>query len=119
MIYASLATGVLLAAGYGSRFDPDGIHNKLLARLPDGTPVAHESAHRLLRVVPRVPPKSHRLLALSSQPKAPQRQPGWNAEPGSGTSKSPSMRKRSTRYSFPDRAFRDQAFANWAFAEPS
>jgi molybdenum cofactor cytidylyltransferase len=54
MIYASLATGVLLAAGYGSRFDPDGIHNKLLARLPDGTPVAHESAHRLLRVVPRV-----------------------------------------------------------------
>jgi len=54
MAYASLATGVLLAAGYGSRFDPDGIHNKLLARLPDGTPVAHEAAHRLLRVVPRV-----------------------------------------------------------------
>lgn len=54
MAYASYATGVLLAAGYGSRFDPDGIHNKLLARLPDGTPVAHEAAHRLLRVVPRV-----------------------------------------------------------------
>jgi molybdenum cofactor cytidylyltransferase len=54
MAYASLATGVLLAAGYGSRFDPDGIHNKLLARLPDGTPVAYESAHRLLRVVSRV-----------------------------------------------------------------
>jgi molybdenum cofactor cytidylyltransferase len=54
MAYASLATGVLLAAGYGSRFDPEGIHNKLLARLPDGTPVAFESAHRLLLVVPHV-----------------------------------------------------------------
>lgn len=54
MGYASLATGVLLAAGLGSRFDPDGLHNKLLARMPDGTPVAYESAHRLLRVVPRV-----------------------------------------------------------------
>ncbi|QYD71301.1 nucleotidyltransferase family protein [Paraburkholderia edwinii] len=54
MAYASLATGVLLAAGYGSRFDPDGLHNKLLARLPDGTPVAHEAAHRLLLIVPRV-----------------------------------------------------------------
>ncbi len=31
MAYASLATGVLLAAGFGSRFDPDGLHNKLLA----------------------------------------------------------------------------------------
>jgi molybdenum cofactor cytidylyltransferase len=54
MTYASLATGVLLAAGYGSRFDPEGLHNKLMARLPDGMPVAHESAHRLLLVVPRV-----------------------------------------------------------------
>ncbi|OAJ53117.1 molybdopterin-guanine dinucleotide biosynthesis protein MobA [Paraburkholderia ginsengiterrae] len=54
MAYASLATGVLLAAGFGSRFDPDGLHDKLLARMPDGTPVAHESAHRLLWVVPRV-----------------------------------------------------------------
>lgn len=54
MAYASLATGVLLAAGLGSRFDPDGLHNKLLARMPDGTPVAHESAHRLLLIVPRV-----------------------------------------------------------------
>ncbi|HEY3596275.1 MAG TPA: nucleotidyltransferase family protein [Paraburkholderia sp.] len=54
MAYASFATGVLLAAGYGSRFDPDGIHNKLLARLPDGMPVAHEAAHRLLRIVPHV-----------------------------------------------------------------
>ncbi|MEI5999070.1 nucleotidyltransferase family protein [Paraburkholderia bengalensis] len=54
MAYASLATGVLLAAGYGTRFDPEGIHNKLLSRLPDGTPVAHEAAHRLLLVVPYV-----------------------------------------------------------------
>jgi molybdenum cofactor cytidylyltransferase len=54
MDYASLATGVLLAAGSGSRFDPDGLHNKLLAEMPDGTPVAHEAAHRLLRVVTRV-----------------------------------------------------------------
>ncbi|HEY1999302.1 nucleotidyltransferase family protein [Paraburkholderia sp.] len=54
MAYASLATGVLLAAGYGSRFDPDGLHNKLLARMPDGTLVAHEAAHRLLLVVTRV-----------------------------------------------------------------
>lgn len=54
MAYASLATGVLLAAGYGSRFDPDGLHNKLLARMPDGTEVAHEAAHRLLLVVTRV-----------------------------------------------------------------
>jgi molybdenum cofactor cytidylyltransferase len=54
MAYASLATGLLLAAGYGSRFDPDGLHNKLLARMPDGTAVAHEAAHRLLLVVTRV-----------------------------------------------------------------
>jgi len=54
MAYASLATGVLLAAGLGSRFDPLGLHNKLLARMPDGTPVAHEAAHRLLLVVTRV-----------------------------------------------------------------
>lgn len=54
MAYASLATGVLLAAGYGSRFDPEGIHNKLLARLPDGNAVAFESAHRLLMIVPHV-----------------------------------------------------------------
>ena len=54
MAYASLATGVLLAAGYGSRFDPDGLHNKLLARMPDGAVAAHEAAHRLLLVVSRV-----------------------------------------------------------------
>ena len=54
MPYASLATGVLLAAGTGSRFDPDGLRNKLLATLPGGGIVARESAHRLLLVVPKV-----------------------------------------------------------------
>ncbi|HTH59024.1 MAG TPA: nucleotidyltransferase family protein [Paraburkholderia sp.] len=54
MSYASLATGVLLAAGTGSRFDPDGLRNKLLAPLPDGVAVAQASAHRLLLVVPKV-----------------------------------------------------------------
>ena len=54
MAYASLATGVLLAAGTGSRFDPNGLRNKLLAPLPEGTCVARESAQRLLRVVPNV-----------------------------------------------------------------
>lgn len=52
--YESFATGVLLAAGTGSRFDPDGLRNKLLAPLPDGTTVAHAAAHRLLLVVPQV-----------------------------------------------------------------
>jgi molybdenum cofactor cytidylyltransferase len=54
MAYASFATGVLLAAGTGSRFDPNGLRNKLLAPLSEGTCVARESAQRLLRVVPKV-----------------------------------------------------------------
>jgi len=57
MAYASSATGVLLAAGTGSRFDPEGLRNKLLAPLSDGarlTCVAAEAAHRLLLVVPTV-----------------------------------------------------------------
>jgi len=54
MAYASSATGVLLAAGTGSRFDPEGLRNKLLAPLPDGARVASEAAHRLLLVVPHV-----------------------------------------------------------------
>jgi molybdenum cofactor cytidylyltransferase len=54
MAYASLATGVLLAAGTGSRFDPSGLRNKLLVPLPNGRCVAHEAAHRLLLVVPSV-----------------------------------------------------------------
>ncbi|HEV3105633.1 MAG TPA: nucleotidyltransferase family protein [Trinickia sp.] len=54
MTYASSATGLLLAAGRGSRFDPSGLQNKLLAPLADGTPVASAAAQRLLAVVPHV-----------------------------------------------------------------
>ncbi|PTB22405.1 molybdopterin-guanine dinucleotide biosynthesis protein MobA [Trinickia symbiotica] len=54
MTYASLATGLLLAAGRGTRFDPTGQQNKLLAPLPDGTPVARAAAHRLVASVARV-----------------------------------------------------------------
>lgn len=39
--------GVLLAAGRGSRFDAAGVANKLLALLPDGTPVAVQAARHL------------------------------------------------------------------------
>ena len=46
MSYASLATGVL-AGGLGQRFDPSGLHSKLLALLPDGTPVAVAAARHL------------------------------------------------------------------------
>lgn len=46
--------GILLAAGLGTRFDASGQHNKLLAPLPDGRPVAVASAHALLAVLPRV-----------------------------------------------------------------
>ena len=46
MSYASLATGVLLAGGLGQRFDPSGLR-KLLALLPDGTPVAVAAARHL------------------------------------------------------------------------
>ncbi|WP_124994642.1 NTP transferase domain-containing protein [Ralstonia solanacearum] len=43
--------GVLLAAGRGSRFDPGGAVNKLLAALPDGTPVAVQAARHLRAVL--------------------------------------------------------------------
>jgi molybdenum cofactor cytidylyltransferase len=46
--------GILLAAGRGSRFDPTGARNKLLARLPDGAAVVEASARNLLAVLPRV-----------------------------------------------------------------
>lgn len=54
MTYSSNATGILLAAGLGTRFDPSGLHNKLLAPLPGGTPVVFQSARRLLAVVTEV-----------------------------------------------------------------
>jgi len=47
-------TGILLAAGRGRRFDPAGVQNKLLQRLPNGEPVVVASARRLLAVLPRV-----------------------------------------------------------------
>jgi molybdenum cofactor cytidylyltransferase len=46
--------GILLAAGRGSRFDPSGVANKLLARLPGGETVVAASARHLLDVLPRV-----------------------------------------------------------------
>jgi molybdenum cofactor cytidylyltransferase len=50
MTYSSNATGILLAAGLGTRFDASGRHNKLLATLPGGTPVVFQSARKLLAV---------------------------------------------------------------------
>lgn len=47
-------TAILLAAGRGRRFDPDGARNKLLQRLPDGELVVAASARKLLAVFPRV-----------------------------------------------------------------
>lgn len=47
-------TGILLAAGRGRRFDPDGARNKLLQRLPGGELVVAASARTLLAVFPRV-----------------------------------------------------------------
>jgi molybdenum cofactor cytidylyltransferase len=46
--------GILLAAGRGTRFDASGVRNKLLQSLPDGTPVALQSARNLLACLPRV-----------------------------------------------------------------
>jgi molybdenum cofactor cytidylyltransferase len=46
-------TGILLAAGRGTRFDPSGVRNKLLQPLGGSTVVAH-SARNLLAALPRV-----------------------------------------------------------------
>jgi molybdenum cofactor cytidylyltransferase len=46
--------GILLAAGRGRRFDPSGVEDKLLQRLPDGDLVVVASARHLLDVFPRV-----------------------------------------------------------------
>ena len=46
--------GVLLAAGLGRRFDASGARNKLMARLPDGTPVVLRSLATILQALPRV-----------------------------------------------------------------
>lgn len=44
--------GILLAAGYGRRFDPDGRRSKLLAALPDGGTVAGRAARTLATALP-------------------------------------------------------------------
>jgi molybdenum cofactor cytidylyltransferase len=54
MTYASSTTALLLAAGRGTRFDPSGLQNKLMAPLPDGTPVACAAARALLAILPHV-----------------------------------------------------------------
>jgi molybdenum cofactor cytidylyltransferase len=63
---AGAPVGLLLAAGKGSRFDSSGRQSKLLATLPDGTPVALASARRLLQCCARV-------LAVLPQHAAPPR----------------------------------------------
>ncbi|HEX5126021.1 MAG TPA: nucleotidyltransferase family protein [Rhodocyclaceae bacterium] len=40
-------TGILLAAGEGLRFSPNGRYNKLMMALPDGTPIALASLYAL------------------------------------------------------------------------
>lgn len=71
MSYASLATGVLLAGGLGQRFDPSGLHSKLLALLPDGTPVAVAAARHLASatadVIAVVRPGAERLAILLNE----------------------------------------------------
>ncbi|KFG95623.1 molybdopterin-guanine dinucleotide biosynthesis protein MobA [Burkholderia paludis] len=68
MSYASLTTGVLLAGGLGQRFDPSGVHSKLLALLPDGTPVAVAAARHLAaataNVIAVVRPGAEKLAML-------------------------------------------------------
>ncbi len=54
MSYSSSATGILLATGLGTRFAPSGLHNTLLAPLPDGTSIVFQSARRLLAVATKV-----------------------------------------------------------------
>lgn len=44
--------GILLAAGYGRRFDPGGRRNKLLTPLADDRPVAWHAARTLCRALP-------------------------------------------------------------------
>ncbi|NEX61242.1 nucleotidyltransferase family protein [Noviherbaspirillum galbum] len=46
--------GILLAAGRGSRFDPEGARNKLMQPLADGGTVAVRAAAAMLGALPRV-----------------------------------------------------------------
>ncbi|MFN3986617.1 MAG: NTP transferase domain-containing protein [Rhodocyclaceae bacterium] len=45
--------GILLAAGFGRRFDAHGLHDKLLAPLADGRPLLWHSARALAEALPR------------------------------------------------------------------
>lgn len=65
-VNADAPVGLLLAAGKGSRFDGSGQQSKLLALLPDGTPVALAAARNLLQCCARV-------LAVLPQHAAPPR----------------------------------------------
>jgi molybdenum cofactor cytidylyltransferase len=60
--------GILMAAGRGRRFDPEGRRNKLLQPLPSGETVVGASARKLLAAVPRVvavvPPDDGGVAAL-------------------------------------------------------
>ncbi|AZG12592.1 nucleotidyltransferase family protein [Cupriavidus pauculus] len=47
-----LPTGILLAAGFGRRFDPAGLRNKLLETMADGRTVAWRSARTLAAGLP-------------------------------------------------------------------
>ena len=47
-----LPVGILLAAGFGKRFDATGTRNKLLEVLPDGRTVAWRSARTLAAALP-------------------------------------------------------------------
>lgn len=49
---SDLPTGILLAAGFGRRFDPAGLRNKLLEKMPDGRTVAWRSARTLAAGLP-------------------------------------------------------------------
>lgn len=51
---ATAPVGILMAAGRGRRFDPDGARNKLLQPLPGGDAVVVASARKLLAAVPHV-----------------------------------------------------------------
>lgn len=51
---ASTASGILLAAGVGRRFDPSGVRNKLTQRLSNGASVAGQSARQLRQVLDNV-----------------------------------------------------------------
>lgn len=60
-------TGIVLAAGKGRRFDPSGVHNKLLQPLPNGKTVAATTGasmrHKINRVIAVIPDGDDRLAA--------------------------------------------------------